>query len=51
MSKASKTVVVTFEMQRVALYAEREAVCLRAGDEDGWRLWRTMRNAAEKEVK
>lgn len=51
MSKASNTVVVTVEMQRVALYAEREYACLKVGDKEGFRLWRTMRNAAEKECK
>lgn len=50
-STTKNTVTVTVEMQRVALYAEREYACLKVGDTDGFRLWRTMRNAAEKEVK
>ena len=51
MSKRTSTVVVTVEMQRVAVYASREALSLKVGDEDGFRFWRTMRNAAEREVK
>jgi hypothetical protein len=51
MSKRTQTVVVTVEMQRVAVYAEREAACLKVGDEEGFRGWRTLRNAAEREVK